>query len=952
MDDTQIFVRNEKGQKIELTLLTVKEAKRMLGVYLAANGENITQIEHLRDVAENWKEKIRVGHLIHNDAWTALTTTVMKSLEYPLLATTLTEQECSYIMAPILEGGLPLSGICRNFSRAVVYGPIKHLGLGLHNLYTTQGIRQIQAILNHVWRKTDTGKLIQITLEYAKLEIGMTGSFLSLDFELFSHLCEETWIKHVWKFMREKGITIEDDLGDFPMQRQNDKPITQSFAEAFHNKLITKREWRRANLCRKYLRVVTISDITSANGKVITQQIWKGKRKTNHIRQLPWCSQGKPSRIDWGIWRRVLKRSICNKDRVLHQPLGNWFQSTYKKIQDRWDWFWDDSKSLLYRKENEIWYKYSPLAEGRRTRRGGGNEFRFYYQVQVPINWRQFSLTTIVLQKNILRMEGSSPREIINLDTDPDMVPNKEGLVQYLTSRKGEEWVTRGIGMTTKIDDIVNCIREGTAVGVSDGSFKEEYGTAAWVLENKTGTQRIMGHLVSPGFNSDQSAYRSEISGLYAMVMMTEAIIKVWNIQEGGITLGCDGKSALRQALSIQDVTIKSGQQSHDLLSGIHGYINDSKIEYVGRHIKGHQDEKIKAAFLDKWAQLNIEMDFGAKDWWIRCHPTQSYFNYTIPKGMWQIKLLGNRISNKLQGYLRDSIEGGVIADYWVNQKQRFTEQNYFKVDWEAVGKAMKSVSKTRRRWISKFETGMCATGHMMVKWKKRLIPNCPRCNFHTETIAHILQCPSETALLKWEMSIKSIKDWLQGKKTCPELQNLIISSLQSWHLNIKPILPKKGFLGVDEIYLEQQSIGWRQFIGGCISKKWAIAQNKYYFWIGSKKSGNMWAKGLIQQLWKVAWNQWEDRNHALHKTTLAQDMEGAISLDTSIKAELELGYETLPKFVKKTFPRLLSDLLAQPIQKKKFWFVLVRKHRELKGTAIQDAFTSANSQLRKWVGL
>ena len=96
---------------------------------------------------------------------------------------------------------------------------------------------------------------------------------------------------------------------------------------------------------------------------------------------------------------------------------------------------------------------------------------------------------------------------------------------------------------------------------------------------------------------------------------------------------------------------------------------------------------------------------------------------------------------------------------------------------------------------------------------EKRLIPNCPRCNFHTETIAHILQCPSETALLKWEMSIKSIKDWLQGKKTCPELQNLIISSLQSWHLNIKPILPKKGFLGVDEIYLEQQSIGWRQSI-------------------------------------------------------------------------------------------------------------------------------------------
>ena len=92
MDDAPIFVHNEKGDKTELILLTVEESKRMLGVYLAANGKNTAQIKHLRDVAEDWKEKLRVGHLIHNDAWTALTTTVMKTLEYPLLATTTIEQ--------------------------------------------------------------------------------------------------------------------------------------------------------------------------------------------------------------------------------------------------------------------------------------------------------------------------------------------------------------------------------------------------------------------------------------------------------------------------------------------------------------------------------------------------------------------------------------------------------------------------------------------------------------------------------------------------------------------------------------------------------------------------------------------------------------------------------------------------------------------------------------------
>ena len=91
--------------------------------------------------------------------------------------------------------------------------------------------------------------------------------------------------------------------------------------------------------------------------------------------------------------------------------------------------------------------------------------------------------------------------------------------------------------MSEDTGDIIVCLRNGTAIGVSDGSFKEEFGTASWVLENADGTQRIQGLLITPGFHSDQSAYRSEISGLYAMVTVIDSICKVWDLQQGGITL-------------------------------------------------------------------------------------------------------------------------------------------------------------------------------------------------------------------------------------------------------------------------------------------------------------------------------------------------------------------------------------------------------------------------------
>ena len=82
-----------------------------------------------------------------------------------------------------------------------------------------------------------------------------------------------------------------------------------------------------------------------------------------------------------------------------------------------------------------------------------------------------------------------------------------------------------------------------------------------------------MGSTLVPGYGSDQSAYRSEISGIYAMVLIVEMIKEVWGLQQGGILLGCDGKEALYQSLLIKNRMTVCHQQQFDLLSGIQGYV-------------------------------------------------------------------------------------------------------------------------------------------------------------------------------------------------------------------------------------------------------------------------------------------------------------------------------------------------------------------------------------------
>lgn len=77
-----------------------------------------------------------------------------------------------------------------------------------------------------------------------------------------------------------------------------------------------------------------------------------------------------------------------------------------------------------------------------------------------------------------------------------------------------------GVVTTAAIDEIVKDILNGTAVGVSDGSFKDEFGTASWIQESTRDTQRIMGNVLIPGFKTGQSAYMSEIGGIYGLVMV------------------------------------------------------------------------------------------------------------------------------------------------------------------------------------------------------------------------------------------------------------------------------------------------------------------------------------------------------------------------------------------------------------------------------------------------
>jgi len=80
---------------------------------------------------------------------------------------------------------------------------------------------------------------------------------------------------------------------------------------------------------------------------------------------------------------------------------------------------------------------------------------------------------------------------------------------------------------------------------VSDGSFMKGEGAAAWTIEGKNKEGRCVGTSLMPGDASDQSAFRSKLTGLYGIFLHLKYMAEGWQEEGLQIMVACNGKSAV-----------------------------------------------------------------------------------------------------------------------------------------------------------------------------------------------------------------------------------------------------------------------------------------------------------------------------------------------------------------------------------------------------------------------
>jgi hypothetical protein len=168
-----LWLRNDKKNKIAISQIDPSIGTTMLGVHLAPDGNTKDHIVALRAKADAWAKNITSSRANSEEVWTALHRTIPFSMSYSFTVVTLTAEECQRIMAPIIMKGLPCAGVVSTIPKAFHMGPIAMGGLGLLDPYIHMGVSKIENFISNTWQKTPTGTLLEVTIDDLALELGL-----------------------------------------------------------------------------------------------------------------------------------------------------------------------------------------------------------------------------------------------------------------------------------------------------------------------------------------------------------------------------------------------------------------------------------------------------------------------------------------------------------------------------------------------------------------------------------------------------------------------------------------------------------------------------------------------------------------------------------------------------------------------------------------------------------
>ncbi|CAJ1932975.1 unnamed protein product, partial [Cylindrotheca closterium] len=454
--------------------------------------------------------------------------------------------------------------------------------------------------------------------------------------------------------------------------------------------------------------------------------------------------------------------------RLLRHPLGPWFDPL-----NNWNWLWSSAQGLFHR-QGHGWQHY-------RHRRSSTRSLQWDYTCSAQLSGRKrphnepaddgtcflpAPFWTQPLPENVCQatvhitpLLGTLALTGIGTESLQPHHDSQPSLLAAWMAASAEvtecvEWTPEEIEIDGDESLLAEALLEDRLCVISD-AYKLGLGTAAvQLLSRKGGKERIIVRCQTPGLPDDPSAYRSELIGLLAGIMVVDWLLDYDN-----------------------RVTPQKAQ--FDLVSSIREALARSRASWEPSHVYGHLDKATSFLCLSWWSKRNVEVDAWAVAY---RHQLEASHQLIAPNARFFTELAALYIGDVKQSrlnpeHIQELVALPALRKRW-HERQTITPEAELETDWTSLARAMSSLPTGVQRWTTKHVVVMCGVGKFKVRWSSADSAACPCCG-EFEDHLHVPQCMAPSASAEWDRRTATLDQWLDAQVTDPAIKHAILHLLQ-----------------------------------------------------------------------------------------------------------------------------------------------------------------------------
>ncbi len=199
-------------------------------------------------------------------------------------------------------------GLNEHFPRAIIYGPTQYGGMAIPTSLSKTSTTRLNYFLYHIRETSNVGTKLEASIIYLQLEIGLFTSLFSSSFSTYGFLATKTLVKQIWSETEPYGLQLRHHEAQSWLpnpQGKDDRPL-MSIACIHYN----KREVSRINRYRLYLRVISVYDVLTYDGKQVHPELARGRQVASRTSTIHWVDFPKPPKKDMTLWTSFIETYI------------------------------------------------------------------------------------------------------------------------------------------------------------------------------------------------------------------------------------------------------------------------------------------------------------------------------------------------------------------------------------------------------------------------------------------------------------------------------------------------------------------------------------------------------------------------------------------------------------------------------------------------------------------